>query len=108
MAPSLQSKINDVTSLNQCSCGYFYFIGNCGMANQSSNCQSCGRPIGGQHHQLNQGNRKVDLAEFVKFYEATEIENLEYLERHPKKVAGTFNPKSDDDANENETKADMV
>lgn len=40
----------DVTSLNQCTCGYYYFIGNCGMPMQTSYCPECKRIIGGKEH----------------------------------------------------------
>jgi len=54
---------------------------------------------------LNQGNKKVELADFIKVYEETELQNLEYMERHPKKVAGKLDPEEEaqsDDENANQ------
>ena len=38
----------------------------------------------------------------MKVYEQSELENLEYMERHPKKVNGTFDPKEEDAGDEKE------
>ena len=42
----------DITSLNQCICGYYYFIGNCGMPMQKTFCPECKKSIGGENHQF--------------------------------------------------------
>ena len=73
--------ISDATSLNKHSCGFFYFIGNCGQAMQSTRCPKCGGNIGGQHHKLNKGNSAATAAQFIKAYAEYEKENLAYVKR---------------------------
>lgn len=51
---------------------------------------------------MNQGNKKVELADFIKVYEQTELENLDYMERHPKKVAGKFDQHEDEPRSDEE------
>ena len=40
------------TKLYQCTCGYLYWIGDCGRAWVIGKCPSCGRDIGGTSHNL--------------------------------------------------------
>ena len=49
-ANSWGSATYDVTSLNQCSCGYYYFIGNCGRPSEETSCPECKKKIGGINH----------------------------------------------------------
>ena len=48
-----------ITSVNRCSCGHIYGIGECGQPMQARACPECGKLIGGTHHQwahgMNQG-----------------------------------------------------
>ena len=59
----------DVTSLNQCQCGYYYFIGNCGKPNQESACPECKKQIGGMNHNYaSQQSQAVSNKDFLKMY----------------------------------------
>lgn len=59
----------DVTSLNQCTCGYYYFIGNCGMPMQTSYCPECKRVIGGKEHAyVTEKPQNVSNQQFLTMY----------------------------------------
>jgi hypothetical protein len=59
----------DVTSLNQCTCGYYYFIGNCGMPMQTSYCPECKRVIGGKEHAyVTEKPQNVSNKQFLTMY----------------------------------------
>lgn len=63
----------DVTSLNQCPCGYYYFIGNCGKPYQEYECPACKKQIGGTGHKyVSDKPQLVTNKEFLKMYGALE------------------------------------
>eukprot|EP00300_Choanocystis_sp_HF-7_P019212 c20270_g1_i1.p1 GENE.c20270_g1_i1~~c20270_g1_i1.p1 ORF type:complete len:1567 (+),score=272.60 c20270_g1_i1:247-4701(+) len=44
----------------QCQCGEIYVVANCGQVDQESTCPKCKRTIGGLHHNLVRGNKRID------------------------------------------------
>ena len=65
----------DVTSLNQCTCGYYYFIGNCGMPMEKISCPECKKKIGGENHAyVGQKNQNISNNDFLSMYGKLEKE----------------------------------
>ena len=63
----------DVTSLNQCGCGFLYFIGNCGRPAFERQCPSCNITIGGLGHKFsNENNKQITFIEFLEKYQEKE------------------------------------
>lgn len=71
-------------SANKCSCGYIYFIMNCGGANAQANCPICGELIGGSgqlvsragHCNLSDAEALEYLASQVTAYKANQERGL--------------------------------
>ena len=62
----------------KCPNGHIYAIGECGGANQESRCPDCGARIGGQRHQLVEGNRvagEMDGARHAAWSEQANMAN---------------------------------
>lgn len=80
-----QTGMLDVTSLNECECGYRYFIGNCGKPNAEAKCPQCGVVIGGtSHNYANAKNKIISLEEFMKEYSEKESRSGQrYVVRDP-------------------------
>lgn len=56
-------------SANKCSCGYVYFINNCGGPMEIKNCPFCAQNIGGENHKLVQrpGHENMTDQEAIQF-----------------------------------------
>jgi hypothetical protein len=51
----------------RCQCGYMYFIGNCGMANEKGQCPQCKLPIGAQaYHTIVSTSKKISEEELAE------------------------------------------
>lgn len=63
----------DAKTLNECGCGYLYFIGNCGKPNFERLCPACNQQIGGLSHNFATNNKNIPLSEFIKTYSDLEL-----------------------------------
>lgn len=78
----------DVTSLNQCPCGYYYFIGNCGKPYQEYSCPECKNQIGGTGHKyVSEKPQLVTNKDFLKMFGSLEKKSAKsYVVRDLNKV----------------------
>jgi hypothetical protein len=65
----------DVTKLYQCSCGFWYFVGNCGGVEVLGVCPGCGCGIGGEGYKIveREGHRHVEYGSFMEEFEGLEM-----------------------------------
>ncbi|GIQ82956.1 hypothetical protein KIPB_004190 [Kipferlia bialata] len=81
------------TSTNSCVCGEIYVLTNCGRPMEISKCPSCGRPIGGTHHNYVAGNRAVNTGADLRGWQTQkdymELRSLSRLSTGVARIAAT-------------------